>query len=175
MYIYTGNICVIIHVIYAYHSCNISVTIRVTCVSPFILHNVYVLPFKCVNVVIFHLLLLLLCSESCYTSDSFCGAIIPRVITAGTVTRRAVEATWLTASNAYVSLSIFSFINLAELLQQCLWRVPHCLYKLIGFVHRHNNENVCYKVSRLLKLCDRRQGSYLFCRRGERFWVKGKG
>ena len=32
----------------------------------------------------------------------FLGAIIPRTIVAGTVTRRAVEATWLTASNAYV-------------------------------------------------------------------------
>ena len=29
------------------------------------------------------------------------GVILPRVIVAGTVTRRAVEATWLTASNAY--------------------------------------------------------------------------
>ncbi|XP_022091269.1 DNA polymerase subunit gamma-1-like [Acanthaster planci] len=33
-----------------------------------------------------------------YDEDSFYGAIIPRVITAGTVTRRAVEPTWLTAS-----------------------------------------------------------------------------
>ncbi|KAH0620033.1 hypothetical protein JD844_014545 [Phrynosoma platyrhinos] len=32
--------------------------------------------------------------ESCY------GAILPQVITAGTITRRAVEPTWLTASNA---------------------------------------------------------------------------
>ena len=31
------------------------------------------------------------------------GAILPRVITAGTVTRRAVEPTWLTASNPRVS------------------------------------------------------------------------
>ena len=31
------------------------------------------------------------------------GAIIPRVIPAGTVTRRAVEPTWLTASNPRVS------------------------------------------------------------------------
>lgn len=30
-----------------------------------------------------------------------CGAILPRIVTAGTVTRRAVEPTWLTASNAY--------------------------------------------------------------------------
>jgi len=33
--------------------------------------------------------------------STFLGAILPRVITAGTVTRRAVEQTWLTASNAY--------------------------------------------------------------------------
>lgn len=38
-----------------------------------------------------------------YDEDSLYGAIIPRVITAGTVTRRAVEPTWLTASNARVS------------------------------------------------------------------------
>lgn len=31
--------------------------------------------------------------------DNMLGAILPRVITAGTVTRRAVEPTWLTASN----------------------------------------------------------------------------
>ncbi|GAB6028567.1 hypothetical protein CHUAL_002708 [Chamberlinius hualienensis] len=30
------------------------------------------------------------------------GAILPSIVTAGTVTRRAVEATWMTASNAYV-------------------------------------------------------------------------
>ncbi|CAH1254097.1 POLG [Branchiostoma lanceolatum] len=35
-----------------------------------------------------------------YEEEGFYGAIIPRVITAGTVTRRAVEPTWLTASNA---------------------------------------------------------------------------
>ncbi|XP_038067395.1 DNA polymerase subunit gamma-1-like [Patiria miniata] len=35
-----------------------------------------------------------------YDEDGFYGAIIPRVIAAGTVTRRAVEPTWLTASNA---------------------------------------------------------------------------
>ncbi|KXJ06016.1 DNA polymerase subunit gamma-1, partial [Exaiptasia diaphana] len=34
-----------------------------------------------------------------YRSDSIYGAIIPRVIPAGTVTRRAVESTWLIASN----------------------------------------------------------------------------
>ncbi|KAI8508064.1 hypothetical protein Bbelb_143040 [Branchiostoma belcheri] len=35
-----------------------------------------------------------------YEEEGLYGAIIPRVITAGTVTRRAVEPTWLTASNA---------------------------------------------------------------------------
>ncbi|KAK3606282.1 hypothetical protein CHS0354_037959 [Potamilus streckersoni] len=33
--------------------------------------------------------------------DGMFGAILPRIISAGTVTRRAVEPTWLTASNAY--------------------------------------------------------------------------
>lgn len=32
------------------------------------------------------------------------GAILPQVVTAGTVTRRAVEPTWLTASNARVNV-----------------------------------------------------------------------
>ncbi|KAK2834378.1 hypothetical protein Q7C36_015079 [Tachysurus vachellii] len=35
-----------------------------------------------------------------YSEEGQYGAIIPQVITAGTVTRRAVEPTWLTASNA---------------------------------------------------------------------------
>ena len=39
-----------------------------------------------------------------YNEAEFYGAILPRVITAGTVTRRAVEPTWLTASNAYVRI-----------------------------------------------------------------------
>lgn len=30
------------------------------------------------------------------------GIILPMVVTAGTITRRAVEPTWMTASNAYV-------------------------------------------------------------------------
>ncbi|XP_031557247.1 DNA polymerase subunit gamma-1-like [Actinia tenebrosa] len=37
--------------------------------------------------------------SSDFNRDANYGAIIPRVIPAGTVTRRAVEATWLTASN----------------------------------------------------------------------------
>ncbi|XP_028679587.1 DNA polymerase subunit gamma-1 [Erpetoichthys calabaricus] len=35
-----------------------------------------------------------------FDEETQCGAILPLVITAGTVTRRAVEPTWLTASNA---------------------------------------------------------------------------
>ncbi|ETE65094.1 DNA polymerase subunit gamma-1, partial [Ophiophagus hannah] len=35
-----------------------------------------------------------------YDDDNAYGAILPQVVTAGTVTRRAVEPTWLTASNA---------------------------------------------------------------------------
>ncbi|XP_067327552.1 DNA polymerase subunit gamma-1 [Anolis sagrei] len=38
--------------------------------------------------------------HSNYDEESYYGAILPQVITAGTVTRRAVEPTWLTASNA---------------------------------------------------------------------------
>eukprot|EP00794_Sanderia_malayensis_P010229 gene10229-11278_t len=37
-----------------------------------------------------------------YDADKHYGAILPRVITAGTVTRRAVEITWLTASNPQI-------------------------------------------------------------------------
>lgn len=36
-----------------------------------------------------------------YLEEKQYGAIIPRIVQAGTVTRRAVEPTWLTASNAY--------------------------------------------------------------------------
>lgn len=36
--------------------------------------------------------------------ESVYGAILPRIITAGTITRRAVERTWLTASNAKVRI-----------------------------------------------------------------------
>lgn len=35
------------------------------------------------------------------------GAILPQVVTAGTITRRAVEPTWLTASNARVCVPSF--------------------------------------------------------------------
>ncbi|KAM6202157.1 DNA polymerase subunit gamma-1 isoform 2-T2 [Rhynchocyon petersi] len=37
-----------------------------------------------------------------YDEEGFYGAILPQVVTAGTITRRAVEPTWLTASNARV-------------------------------------------------------------------------
>jgi hypothetical protein len=38
--------------------------------------------------------------------DNGTAIILPRVVVAGTVTRRAVEPTWLTASNAQVSVEI---------------------------------------------------------------------
>lgn len=45
------------------------------------------------------------------------GAILPQVVTAGTITRRAVEPTWLTASNARVHvLSAPGFCPLCSLL-----------------------------------------------------------
>ncbi|XP_060579033.1 DNA polymerase subunit gamma-1-like [Ruditapes philippinarum] len=37
-----------------------------------------------------------------YVEGSQIGAIVPRIVPAGTITRRGVEPTWLTASNAYV-------------------------------------------------------------------------
>ena len=37
-----------------------------------------------------------------YNRDGQYGAILPKIITAGTITRRSVEKTWLTASNAKV-------------------------------------------------------------------------
>jgi DNA polymerase gamma 1 len=46
-----------------------------------------------------------------FIEDNFYGAIVPRIISAGTITRRAVEATWLTASNAYVSVLFLLFIS----------------------------------------------------------------
>lgn len=39
-----------------------------------------------------------------YNEEDDYGAILPQVVTAGTITRRAVEPTWLTASNARVRL-----------------------------------------------------------------------
>ncbi|OTF72606.1 hypothetical protein BLA29_013098, partial [Euroglyphus maynei] len=36
-----------------------------------------------------------------YDADNGDGSILPRVVVCGTVTRRAVEPTWLTASNSY--------------------------------------------------------------------------
>lgn len=40
--------------------------------------------------------------------DNGTAIILPRVVVAGTVTRRAVEPTWLTASNAQVSIEVLS-------------------------------------------------------------------
>ena len=45
-------------------------------------------------------------------SSSDYGAILPMVQVAGTATRRAVEATWLTASNPKVSLIFSPFMSL---------------------------------------------------------------
>ena len=42
------------------------------------------------------------CRSEKYSADEMYGAILPRVITAGTVTRRAVEPTWMTATNPRV-------------------------------------------------------------------------
>jgi len=57
-------------------------------------------------------------SNSEYSAEMFHGAIIPRVVTAGTVTRRAVEPTWLTASNAYVCVVfLFYYFSLFIFLQ----------------------------------------------------------
>jgi len=43
--------------------------------------------------------------DDSYYPQGLYGAILPRIVTAGTVTRRAVERTWLTASNAKVGNS----------------------------------------------------------------------
>ncbi|OWF43177.1 DNA polymerase subunit gamma-1-like [Mizuhopecten yessoensis] len=40
-------------------------------------------------------------SNQDYDEKDYLGAIVPRIVPAGTITRRAVEQTWLTASNAY--------------------------------------------------------------------------
>lgn len=48
-----------------------------------------------------------------YDEENQYGAILPQVVTAGTITRRAVEPTWLTASNARVgtSLLVYSILS----------------------------------------------------------------
>ncbi|XP_050738206.1 DNA polymerase subunit gamma-1-like isoform X1 [Eriocheir sinensis] len=40
-------------------------------------------------------------SHDAYTRENKYGIIVPMVVSAGTITRRAVERTWMTASNAY--------------------------------------------------------------------------
>lgn len=55
--------------------------------------------------------------DESYNPDGVYGAILPRVVTAGTVTRRAVEKTWLTASNAKVSGKFLDSIALPALLR----------------------------------------------------------
>lgn len=42
------------------------------------------------------------CRQPDYEEYGQYGAIVPRIAVAGTITRRSVEPTWLTASNAYV-------------------------------------------------------------------------
>ena len=49
-----------------------------------------------------------------YDPDSYHGAIVPKVIVAGTMTRRAVEPSWLTASNALernIKLMVMSLLS----------------------------------------------------------------
>lgn len=70
-------------------------------------------------------LLTLLCfSHSRHPSfdeEGHYGAILPQVVTAGTITRRAVEPTWLTASNARVYvLSVPGFRSSLETVSEPL-------------------------------------------------------
>lgn len=53
-----------------------------------------------------------LVSDPDYHNDGIYGAIVPRVVPAGTITRRAVEKTWMTASNAYVSVQKINVVSL---------------------------------------------------------------
>ena len=55
-----------------------------------------------------------------YTDNMVVGAILPRLVVSGTVTRRAVEATWLTASNAYVRLFMRCVVKML-LLRKTIW------------------------------------------------------
>lgn len=54
-----------------------------------------------------------------YSEEEDYGAILPQVVTAGTITRRAVEPTWLTASNARVGLRAGRRIQAAGLGLRC--------------------------------------------------------
>jgi len=71
-------------------------------------------------------------SDAEYSGDMFHGAIIPRVVTAGTVTRRAVEPTWLTASNAYVR-HVFILPSADWCKTLGCW--PPCLGKVLDISH----------------------------------------
>lgn len=53
-----------------------------------------------------------LSSDPDYHNDGMYGSIVPRVVPAGTITRRAVEKTWMTASNAYVSVQKINVVSL---------------------------------------------------------------
>ena len=50
------------------------------------------------------------------------GIILPRVVVAGTVTRRAVEPTWLTASNAQVMLMFLMYEESSLVLGRWYWK-----------------------------------------------------
>ena len=50
------------------------------------------------------------------------GIILPRVVVAGTVTRRAVEPTWLTASNAQVMLMFLMYGEPSLVVGRSYWK-----------------------------------------------------
>ena len=52
--------------------------------------------------------------ESSNSSSDY-GAIIPLVQVAGTATRRAVEPTWLTASNPKVCMTLYKYLFISTL------------------------------------------------------------
>jgi hypothetical protein len=65
-----------------------------------------------------------------YVEGSQIGAIVPRIVPAGTITRRGVEPTWLTASNAYVSRTkhmcfVYAYknktVNSRRILKKNIW------------------------------------------------------
>lgn len=55
------------------------------------------------------------------TEDEKYGAIIPQVAVSGTLTRRAVEPTWMTASNAYED-------RIGSELKGMIQAPPHCCF-----------------------------------------------
>lgn len=64
------------------------------------------------------------CRHPNFDEEGRYGAILPQVVTAGTITRRAVEPTWLTASNARVhvlSSWLLLFLSQVSGNYQSLW------------------------------------------------------